>query len=282
MINGVAHVAINVTDMEKSLEFYCNKLGFKKAFEIFDDKENPWIVYVKICDNTFIELFYNGVKDREEAYSNDVCSYHHFCIASGDIDTLAKNLYDKNIIKEPKAGLGQDLNKNIWIHDPDGNAVEFVEYSKQSPHMKSNSTNYNVKGDLYKGIGHVAFVVSDMDKAMKFYSEQLGFKIIFQLEDEEGKPWINYLKICDGTYIELFYGGVKPNPVVSHSAGFQHLCILCDDVYKTVDQLIKLGVTIDVLPSQGKDKNYQAWIRDSEGNRIELMTIDKDSPQAKS
>ena len=32
MIKGIGHVAFKVTDMEKSLHFYCDILGGKKAF----------------------------------------------------------------------------------------------------------------------------------------------------------------------------------------------------------------------------------------------------------
>ena len=34
MTNGIAHAAFNVKDMEKTIAFYENTLGFKKAFDI--------------------------------------------------------------------------------------------------------------------------------------------------------------------------------------------------------------------------------------------------------
>ena len=34
MINGIAHAAFNVKDMDTTIAFYENTLGFKKAFEI--------------------------------------------------------------------------------------------------------------------------------------------------------------------------------------------------------------------------------------------------------
>jgi catechol 2,3-dioxygenase-like lactoylglutathione lyase family enzyme len=48
MIKGIAHVAYTVSDMEKALHFYCNQLGFQKAFEIRDDEGKPWINYIKV------------------------------------------------------------------------------------------------------------------------------------------------------------------------------------------------------------------------------------------
>lgn len=281
MITAVAHNAIKVTDMEKALDFYCNTIGFKKAFEIADDSGNPWIVYLKICNNAFVELFYDGIKDRERAYSSDVIGYHHFCIAIGDIQPLAQKLYEKGIITESKPGEGRDFNRNIWIHDQDGNAVEFVEYNPDSPHMKANASEYDFSAKGYTGIGHMAYTVENMEASLDFYINKLGFTEIYKLDDEQGNPWLIYLRVKDGTYIELFYGGVKKAEMKHESAGFMHTCLACDDVYKTVEELRAKGVPIDVEPSQGKDLNYQAWTHDPDGNKIELMTIDPNSFQTK-
>jgi lactoylglutathione lyase len=46
--------------MERSLDFYCNKLGFKKASELNQPSGEPWIVYVKVADGCFIELFFSS------------------------------------------------------------------------------------------------------------------------------------------------------------------------------------------------------------------------------
>ena len=56
MIKGISHLAFNVSNMEKAIDFYCNILGFEKAFSIDDDNGNPWIVYIKIKPFQFIEL----------------------------------------------------------------------------------------------------------------------------------------------------------------------------------------------------------------------------------
>ena len=280
MITAIAHTAVKVTNMEATLNFYCNQIGFTKAFELADDQGNPWIVYLKICKGSFIELFYDGVKDQEHAYAADTIGYHHWCVSVGDIDAMARRLFDNGLIPEAKPKLGRDGNRNLWIHDPDGNAVEFVQYSPDSPHMKSNLSDFEWVQTGFTGVGHVAYVVSDMEKSMEFYRDQLGFKLIYELADEQGKPWLNYLRVKDGSYIELFYGGTKAAKVNHDSAGFLHLCLECDDVYPTVEELRAKGITIDVEAKQGKDKNIQAWIHDPDGNKIELMTIDPKSPQS--
>ena len=60
---------------------------------------------------------------------------------------------------------------------------------------------------------------------------------------------------------------------------FKHTCLLTDDLLATVEQLRSQGITIEREPKQGLDHNLQAWIRDPDGNAIELMQISDESPQ---
>lgn len=134
---------------------------------------------------------------------------------------------------------------------------------------------------MIKGIAHLALKVADMDRSIEFYVEKLGLEKAFTMDDEDQNPWIVYLKVAPGMFLELFYGGQGQAVSGNTGAGFMHLCLECEDVSKTVETLKRRGVTIDVEPRQGKDKNIQAWVSDPDGNAIELMQIGPDSPQAK-
>lgn len=130
MIKGINHKAYHVTDMERSLNFYCNKVGFKKAFELNKPNGDPWIVYVKVADGCFIELFYGGreeVKNRAE----------HICFEVDDIHETAEQLKKRGISLETEITQGKALNYQFWIRDPDGNWLEFMEMNPESLHMKS-------------------------------------------------------------------------------------------------------------------------------------------------
>lgn len=131
---------------------------------------------------------------------------------------------------------------------------------------------------MIKGIGHSAFVVSDMEKSLNFYCNVLGFKEAFEIKDKDGKPWIRYIKIKDGQFIELFYG----NPQEAKGQSYSHLCLEVDDINQIADQVRSFGIKLDVEPKQGSDLNYQCWTKDPDGNRIEFMQMHTDSPQSKS
>jgi len=131
---------------------------------------------------------------------------------------------------------------------------------------------------MIRRIAHTAFVVKDMEKSLHFYCNVLGFKRHFNL-DLEGKPWIVYLKISDNQFLELFYGGETNNEVSMNTVGYNHLCLEVDDIHEIANYLKKNGLTLDVEPKQGLDLNYQCWVRDPDGNRIEFMQYHPDCPQ---
>lgn len=130
MIKGINHKGFHVVDMERSLDFYCNKLGFKKAFELNQPNGEPWIVYVKVANGCFIELFYGGaeeVKNRAD----------HICFEVDDIHETANQLKKKGVALEVEISQGRALNYQFWVLDPDGNWLEFMEMNPESLHMKS-------------------------------------------------------------------------------------------------------------------------------------------------
>jgi len=134
---------------------------------------------------------------------------------------------------------------------------------------------------MIRGISHTAFVVENMEKALHFYCDILGFKKFHELNNSKGEPWLIYLKIADRQFLELFYGGTKRIERTSQTIGGNHLCLEVDDINEMANRLENSGVTLDVRPSQGKDFNYQCWAKDPDGNRIEFMKIDPKSPQSK-
>jgi lactoylglutathione lyase len=129
-----------------------------------------------------------------------------------------------------------------------------------------------------KAIGHVAVSVRDIERSMDFYVNKLGFAEMFRLHRDE-KLWIVYLRITDTQFIELFPGGVGEGAPPFENVGFNHLCIEVDDLDGAIAELTAKGVTFTIQKKLGVDDNYQAWVADPEGNRIELMQLGKNAMQ---
>ena len=127
----------------------------------------------------------------------------------------------------------------------------------------------------------MAMTVKDMEKSLDFYIRILGFKKVFSISHPQTEaPWIEYLQ-AGNQFIELFYNATVDNPWDSSLRGFNHLCLQVDDIHSTIKGIEECGCPIDSPVKQGKDKNLQAWLKDPDGVRIELMQISPESPQGK-
>ena len=135
---------------------------------------------------------------------------------------------------------------------------------------------------MITGLAHAAVTVKDMAESLRFYTEALGFQRAFDIRHPvTDEPWIVYLNISHGQFLELFYGGTEGCPWRDSLIGFNHLCLGTDDIHAAVQKVLDAGYTIDSGPEQGADLNWQAWTKDPNGVRIELMQIMPGSPQSK-
>lgn len=133
---------------------------------------------------------------------------------------------------------------------------------------------------MIQGIGHVAFRVRDMERSIRFYENTLGFRRAFDIpRPENGEPWIVYLYGAGDQFLELFYGGTREVPGGDETIGFFHMCIAVDDIQDIWRKITETGAPQDDAPKQGADFNWQCWTHDPDGNKIELMQLDPNSPQ---
>jgi catechol 2,3-dioxygenase-like lactoylglutathione lyase family enzyme len=120
----MAHVCIHARDLRRSLDYY-RKLGFSECFQ-FTHKGSEYGRYLKIADDTFIEIFH---EPKPGPVQN--ASLVHFCLESDDLDALAAHLDAQGIAHTPKS-LGADHTWQIWLEDPDGNKFEVHQYTEKS------------------------------------------------------------------------------------------------------------------------------------------------------
>jgi lactoylglutathione lyase len=125
-------------------------------------------------------------------------------------------------------------------------------------------------------LGHTALACHDLDKSLAFYA-QLGIRESFRLHRQDGSLMLVYLHIAGDRFLELFPNGPAPDP--ERKGSFMHICLVSDDINADVEQLRGAGVTIDREVKLGLDGNLQAWVKDPDGNPIELMQLAETSPQ---
>jgi lactoylglutathione lyase len=127
-------------------------------------------------------------------------------------------------------------------------------------------------------IAHIAIRVKDIESSLRFYSNRLGFAEMLRL-DRDGRLWLVYLRITDDQYLEIFPEGEGERAAEREAVGFNHLCLQVPDIEQTARELEAAGVALIRPVVQGPDGNWQTWIEDPDGHRIELMEMASDSLQ---
>ena len=126
-------------------------------------------------------------------------------------------------------------------------------------------------------LAHIAFAAHDLEASLAFYAS-IGIPEAFRLHyPDDGRLMLVYLHVGGDRFIEVFPHG--PDPLPNRVQSFMHLCLLSDDLRADVEAFRAKGITIDKDVSLGLDHNLQAWIKDPDGNAIELMQLAESSPQ---
>ncbi len=144
------------------------------------------------------------------------------------------------------------------------------------------------------GIHHPALAVPDMDKALEFYCNVVGFEVVMEAEMPSGvAPLDQAFGIADAgckvrmvrkgnSCIELFEfsqaeEGTSQRPV--NRQGITHICLAADDYAKDYDHLAANGVTFNT-PPMGDEGGRWCYGRDPFGNVIELLEHAAEGPTA--
>ena len=113
----------------------------------------------------------------------------------------------------------------------------------------------------------VSIPVSDQDRALAFYTEQLGFDIATDQPMGPGKRWIELRIGSAGTRVVLF----TPDGQEDRIGSFFNGSFACDNVEATYRQLSGRGVEFVEAPTAQPWGSY-AKFRDPDGNTFVLSS----------
>lgn len=159
-VSRFGHVAFRCRNLHESLDFYCGKLGFPERFrlcyrdcaeshrrgaeasgkpadeayiaKLMQRADDAWIVYVAVTDDVFIELFDAGEATTLSLPDNTRFNYRHFALAVDDIHALRDELTAKGVVIDSGPTYGVEGTWQMWTHDPDGNQIEWMQYTPES------------------------------------------------------------------------------------------------------------------------------------------------------
>jgi lactoylglutathione lyase len=129
-ITGIGHVAIKVKNLDRSLDFYINKLGFPEMLRLTRDDGSVWLVYLRITDQQYLEVFPGADGDRAPGW--DANGLNHVCLVVDDIDPVLAQVKAGGLTLLLPLKTAVDGNRQAWLEDPDGNRIELMEMAADS------------------------------------------------------------------------------------------------------------------------------------------------------
>jgi lactoylglutathione lyase len=134
-ITDVGHAAFRAADITRTLEFYA-LLGIHEAFRLNHEDGSLMLIYLHVAGDRFIELFPGGLPPDTDRQA----SFMHLCLLTDDLHGLVEALRGSGITIAQEPTLGLDHNWQAWISDPDGNAIELMQLSPDSPQRRMAMT----------------------------------------------------------------------------------------------------------------------------------------------
>jgi len=253
-ITGVAGIRLLATDPEKSREFYGKELGLREC-------RSGAALCFTVNALQMIELDHLGRDNRLDRLvsvafrTRDVAKLRQHLVSQG--------IQSGDLVTRALGGRAVD------ILDPEGHAVEFVEYEPGT--TLETRTDHDMQ--VSRQIIHVGYVVKNREVMDRLYREILGFHIYWQggraetemnwvdmqVSDRHGTDWLEYML------------GVSPDASHKTLGVMNHIALGVPDIRKAQEQLIKNGWKGGEEPKIGRDGKWQLNLYDPDETRVELM-----------
>jgi catechol 2,3-dioxygenase-like lactoylglutathione lyase family enzyme len=257
-ITGMAHMAYYVTDLKKARDYYEGWLGFQEAFTLHNPDGSEHVVFIKINDRQYIELYAEAPKD------------HGFIHDAGFETDDAKGMRDHLAavgVKVPDAvNKDETGNLSFEIQDPSGFTIQIVQYMPNSLTAKAKG-KFMPATRISDHIDHIGLLVNDRPTSWDFYNRAFGF-----IKDGDGSKMA-----VPGSPDRFELGVEKKSPIAEARYHIKdHICLGNSDVPKMTAELrAKPGVSefpaaIADTHQLSNGKNV-VEIYDLDKNRVEVM-----------
>jgi catechol 2,3-dioxygenase-like lactoylglutathione lyase family enzyme len=200
-VREVAAIGLTVDNLGRELDFFTNTLPFElvSISEASGSEQDALlgltgvklrIATLKLGDESVTLTEHVGKKGR--AIPQDSRSFDHWfqhiAIVVGDMDQAYAYLFEhkiRHVSTSPQTlpEWNKDAGgiKAFYFRDPENHVIEIIWFPPGKGNPKWQRTLHTTldsrHSSLFLGIDHTAIVVSDTDKSLAFYRDQLGFKV---------------------------------------------------------------------------------------------------------
>jgi catechol 2,3-dioxygenase-like lactoylglutathione lyase family enzyme len=307
-VTRVEHVTLTVSDMQRSVAFYTDILGFEmtgqyempasmvgRVFGMHRPVSNASVATLRLGNETIELISFPQSAGREipfDSRSNDLW-FQHIAIVVSDMQPAYARLVAADV--EHNSTAPQTLPESIpaaagitafYFRDPDGHPLELIHYpaGKGDPRWQSDAS-------LFLGIDHTAIGIDHTQQSLSFYQDLLKLDIAGTSENAGSEQEhlnqvfgarvrITGLKATEGFGIEfLDYiapPGGRPAFTDSHITDLWHwyTTLTVDDLTLMRDRLTERGYRICGESTEWKDRRFLC-VQDPDGHVMLLQSEDK-------
>jgi catechol 2,3-dioxygenase-like lactoylglutathione lyase family enzyme len=123
-------------------------------------------------------------------------------------------------------------------------------------------------------MNHVGINVPNVAEAVKYYTEKMGYREAFHVNNASGAPRLVYMQISKNTFLEL-----QP-ATAQQPAGFTHYGLVVSNAAKAVTAFRARGLTVTDMSHSDTGVNL-ANVTDPYMGRVELVELTPDSLHSK-
>ena len=124
-IQGIDHVALNVRDLDKSVEFYTKVIGLKITAR---EPSKPGIEYFLDCGPSLLGVIQAKNLDDAHPFAHEGLGANHFSfrIHSDDFELMIKRLEEHGVTIE--YAKKREKSWSLYFYDIDGNKLEVTAW----------------------------------------------------------------------------------------------------------------------------------------------------------
>jgi catechol 2,3-dioxygenase-like lactoylglutathione lyase family enzyme len=264
-ITGLSGMAFQAHDIEKSLAFYKDLLGYEDLLRQNGRDGSLERVFIKINDAQYVEL----QPEREPMTDRLI----QFGFEVEDAEALRTYLAASGIVVPAATSLGPTGNPSFHVKDPDGHSVEFIQYIPAG-WPRRDSAKKPGANRVSTCLMHTGFTVRSLDKAMAFYRDTLGFTELWRgSRDNQKLSWVQLRLPDDRNYIEfMLHDGP---PTLDEFGRWNHFGLEVPSIPASVEALAKRPAfsmySRTLEHTIGVCRHRLSNLFDPDGTRAELM-----------
>jgi catechol 2,3-dioxygenase-like lactoylglutathione lyase family enzyme len=260
VIAGIAHAAIQTSDLAKARAFYGGLLGYP---EIGPKRAHTAIFAVNDRQRLIVR---DGLPPSRDERFIDLAF-------EANVTAMRAWLTGRGLLASEPTADADAGGRRIETNDPDGHPVQFVELTGAGRAPKATPATPDRR--LSKRILHAGLTIRDNAAADRFYKDVLGFSETWRGGRPEGViNWYN-MRVPDGTdYLEYMMYPAAP-PTRQQLGSAHHVALLVPDIQQALET-VRARTAPDernhrANPSIGVNNRWQLNLFDPDGTRVELM-----------